>query len=77
MAALITLTTAAGTVKVDPDWVCGIANDGGANTTVDMVGGTTYTVTDAYSDVEAAVNEGKLFGRTRVNEVRVMNARTS
>lgn len=77
MSTLIEFTTAAGTVMLDPDEIVGVSNDGGATSKIYTTGGHEFEVTDAYADIEVEVNEGKLFGRVRAHEVRVLNARTS
>jgi hypothetical protein len=57
MALLVEFNTAGGSVFVDPDFVAAVEDTGAV---VQLYfDGATLTITDAYSDVVAALNDGK------------------
>ena len=69
MGKLVELTTATGTVHIDPEQVCGVGIVG-AVVTVYFVGWS-IVVTNPGSDVIALVDFGKLDGPTRSHRIHV------
>lgn len=69
MGQLVELTTATGTIHVDPEHVYAVGIVGAVVTVYFL--GLSVVVTDAGSDVIAAINFGKLEGPTRTHQIHV------